>query len=153
MTTRQKSVLKGALAGLIGGLAGAGAKVVAEQIYPPRVQGQTPPPVVLAEQVAGHPLPAAEQKLAMQGIHWAFGALAGAIYGAVAEYEPSVGAWQGAAFGLTLNKLTHESLLPKMGLAAPTEHQPARERISEWVSHAVYGVVTDSVRRVARKAM
>jgi putative membrane protein len=153
MTTRQKSVLKGALAGLIGGLAGAGAKIVAEQIYPPRIQRQTLPPVVLAEQVAGHPLPATEQTAAMQGIHWAFGALAGAVYGAVVEYEPSVGAWQGAAFGITLNKMTHESLLPKMGLAAPTERQPARERISEWVSHAVYGVVTDSVRRVARRAL
>src|SRR6202000_2203833 len=136
MTERKRSVLKGALAGLIGGLAGAGAKVVAEQIYPPRV----------AEQVAGHPLDAAEKKIAMGKIHWAFGALAGAIYGAMVEYEPSLGAWQGAAFGITLNKITHESLLPRMGLSAPTERQPARERISEWVSHAVYGVVTDSGR-------
>jgi len=40
-----------------------------------------------------------------------------------------------------------------MGLSAPTEAQPARERISEWVSHAVYGVVTDSVRRATRKAL
>ena len=153
MTERKRSVLKGALAGLIGGLAGAGAKAVAEKIYPPRVEGQTPPPVVLAEQVAGYPLAPSEKKAAMHSIHWAFGALAGAIYGAVVEYEPSVGAWKGAAFGITLNKMTHESLLPKIGLAAPTERQPARERISEWVSHAAYGVVTDSVRRLARKAL
>jgi putative membrane protein len=153
MTTRQRSLLKGALAGLIGGLAGAGAKAVAEQIYPPRLEGQAAPPVVLAEQMSGHPLSPSEQKAAMQGIHWAFGALAGAVYGAVMEYETSVGAWKGAAFGITLNKLTHETLLPQMGLSAPTEQQPARERISEWVSHAVYGVVTDSVRRVARKAL
>jgi len=146
-------MLKGALAGFIGGLAGAGAKLVAEQIFPPRIQGQTPPPVILREQMAGHPLSAAEQRAAMQGIHWAFGALAGAVYGAVVEYQPSVGAWKGAAFGITLNKLTHESLLPKMGLAAHPVQQPARERLSEWVSHAAYGVVTDSVRRVARRAL
>ena len=89
----------------------------------------------------------------MHGIHWGFGAAAGAVYGAMVEVEPSLGAWKGAAFGIAVNKLTHESLLPKMGLAAPTERQPARERISEWVSHAVYGVVTDSVRRAARKAL
>jgi putative membrane protein len=153
MADRKRSVIKGAMAGFIGGLAGAGAKIVAEQIYPPRVQGQTPPRLVLAEQLAGHPLPPSEQKAATQSIHWAFGALAGAIYGAVVEYEPSFGAWKGAAFGITLNKMTHESLLPKMGLSAPTERQPARERISEWVSHAVYGVVTDSVRRVARRTL
>ncbi|WP_158750660.1 DUF1440 domain-containing protein [Acidobacterium sp. S8] len=153
MTNRKRSIAKGALAGLIGGLAGAGAKLVAEQIFPPRVEGQTPPPVVLAEQVAGHPLAPAEKTVAMESIHWAFGALAGAIYGAVVEYEPSFGAWRGAAFGITLNKMTHESLLPKMGLSAPKETQPARERMSEWVSHAAYGVATDSVRRLVRRAL
>lgn len=153
MTTRKRSILKGAFAGLIGGLAGAGAKLVAEQMYPPRVEGQMPPPVVLAKQAAGHPLSPTEEQTAMHSIHWAFGALAGAVYGAVVEYEPSVGAWKGAAFGITLNKMTHETLLPKMGLSAPTGQQPARERISEWVSHAAYGVATDSVRRLVRRVI
>ncbi|GGH15891.1 hypothetical protein GCM10011586_37310 [Silvibacterium dinghuense] len=139
------------MAGMIGGLAGAGAKVLAEKLFPPRAAGQVAPPVVLAEQVAGHPLPPASQQAAMQSIHLAFGATAGAVYGALVEMEPSLGAWKGAAFGLTLNKLTHESILPKMGLAAPKEEQPTQERISEWVSHAVYGIFTDAVRRVVRK--
>ena len=141
------------MAGLVGGLAGAGAKLVAEQILPPRRPGQTPPPLVLAERVAGHPLASEEKKVALESIHWAFGALAGAIYGAAVEYEPTLGAWKGAAFGITLNKMTHESLLPKMGLSAPMETRPGRERVSEWVSHAVYGVVTDAVRRAARKSL
>ena len=151
MAIRERSILKGALAGLIGGLAGAGAKILAEQIFPPRVQGQAAPPVLLAEQVAGHSLPQAQQQVAQQGIHWGFGAAAGAVYGALVEVEPSFGAWRGAAFGLTVNKLTHESLLPRMGLARPKEEQPAQERISEWVTHAVYGIFTDSVRRVVRR--
>jgi putative membrane protein len=87
----------------------------------------------------------------MQSIHWGFGAAAGAIYGALVEFEPSFGAWRGAAFGLTLNKLTHESILPRMGLSPPKEAQPTQERISEWVTHAVYGIFTDSVRRVVRR--
>ena len=153
MAEKTRSLFKGALAGLIGGLAGAGAKLVAEQIFPPRDPRRTPPSIVLAERVSGHPLVGEEKKAALESIHWAFGALAGAVYGAAVEYEPTLGAWKGAAFGITLNKMTHESLLPRMGLSAPTEVQPARERISEWVSHAVYGVVTDSVRRVARKAL
>jgi putative membrane protein len=153
MAIRKRSVLKGALAGFIGGLAGAGAKLVAEQILPPRTEVQTPPHVALAERVAGHPLPPAEQRIATQSLHWAFGALAGAVYGVVVEYEPTMGAWKGAAFGITLNKMTHESLLPKIGLSAPAEQQPARERVSEWVSHAAYGVVTDAVRRVVRRAL
>ncbi|MBV8113290.1 MAG: DUF1440 domain-containing protein [Silvibacterium sp.] len=151
MTTHQRSVLKGAAAGLIGGLAGAGAKALAEQLFPPRTKGQTPPPVALAEQVAGHPLPPAEKQAAMQTIHWGFGAVAGAVYGAMVELEPSLGAWRGAAFGLSLNKITHETVLPRMGLAAPKEQQPSQERISEWVTHAVYGIFTDAVRRIVRR--
>jgi putative membrane protein len=151
MTTRERSILKGALAGLIGGLAGAGAKMLAEKMLPPRVQGQIPPSIVLAEQVAGHSLPSGQQQAALHTIHWGFGAAAGAAYGALVEYEPSLGAWKGAAFGLTLNKLTHESVLPRMGLARPKEEQPAQERISEWVTHAVYGIFTETVRRVVRR--
>src|ERR1700757_558698 len=128
MTTHQRSILKGAAAGLVGGLAGAGAKALAEQLFPPRTQGQTPPPVGLAEQVAGHPLEPAEKQAAMQSIHWGFGAVAGAVYGAMVEVEPTLGAWRGAAFGLTLNKITHESALPRMGLSALKEDQPAQER-------------------------
>jgi putative membrane protein len=148
-----RSIAKGALAGLIGGLVGSGAKMIAEQMLPPRVEGQTPPPVVLAEHVTGRRLPEAQRKLALQGIHWIFGALAGAVYGALTEVEPSLGAWRGAAFGITLNRLTHESLLPRLGLADPPSDQPAQERISEWVTHAAYGVTTDTVRRAVRRAL
>jgi len=138
---------------MIGGLAGAGAKVLAEKLFPPRVQGQTPAPLVLAEQFAGHPLPPTQQQAAMHSIHWGFGAAAGAVYGALVEMEPSIGAWKGAAFGLTLNKLTHESILPELGLAAAKEDQPTQERISEWVTHAVYGIFTEAVRRAVRKGL
>jgi putative membrane protein len=148
-----RSIAKGALAGFIGGLAGSGVKLIAEQVFPPRIEGQTPPPVVLAESVTGRRLPDSERRLALQGIHWLFGALAGAVYGALVEVEPSFAAWRGAAFGLTLNRLTHESLLPKFGLSEPPDRQPTQERISEWVTHATYGITTDTVRRAVRSKL
>jgi len=149
----KRSITKGFLAGLIGGVAGAGAKMIAEQLFPPRIEGQTPPPVVFAEQVAGRQLPEDQRRLAMQGIHFLFGAVAGGVYGAAVEIEPSLGAWRGAAFGITLNRLTHETVLPKLGLAAPAGRQPTQERISEWVTHAAYGVATDTVRRAVRRSL
>ena len=152
-TERKRSLSKGILAGLLGGLAGAGAKMIAEQIFPPRTQGQTPPPVLLAENVTGRRLPQQERELALQGIHWIFGAVAGAVYGGIVEMEPSLGAWRGAAFGITLNRITHETILPRLGLTAPPGRQPTQERISEWVTHAVYGVATDTVRRAVRRAI
>jgi putative membrane protein len=148
--TRKRSILKGALAGLVGGIAGSAAKMAAEAIFPPRVEGQTPPPVVLAQKAIGHPLDATERKVAVQGIHWTFGALAGAAYGAVAEVHPRAAAWRGVAFGLALKRFTHGGILPRAGLAAPVERQPMQERASEWVSHALYGAVTDTVRRGVR---
>jgi putative membrane protein len=150
---RKRSIAKGALAGMFGGLAGAATKMLAEEIFPPRTQGQVPPPVVLAERVAGHELAGGEKTAAVQSIHWGFGAVAGAIYGAAVEVEPSFAAWWGAAFGITLNRLTHESLLPKMGLSAPKSQQPTQERISEWVTHAVYGITTEMVRRSVRSSL
>jgi putative membrane protein len=153
MTNRERSIVKGMIAGVIGGLAGAGAKMLAERLFPPRVEGQTPPPVALVEQVTGHPLSDGGREAAIQCIHWGFGAAAGAFYGAAVELEPSLGAWKGAAFGITLNKFTHEAMLPKLGLSQPKNEQPAQERISEWVSHAVYGVFTDTVRRGVRRGL
>jgi len=150
---REQSILKGALAGLIGGIAGSAAKMMAEAIIPPRIEGQVPPPVLLAQRVAGHPLDSGEREAAMQGIHWVFGALAGAAYGALAEVHPRATVWRGAAFGLALNRMTHKGVLPDAGLVAPVDKQPMQERVSEWVSHAAYGVVTDLVRRGVRAGL
>jgi len=152
---RKRSVLKGALAGLVGGIVGSGAKAVAEKLYPPSVAGER---LAIAEQVAEDPLSGGEGQAALRRIHWTFGALAGAVYGAAVELEPKAGAWRGAAFGLALNKLSHQSLaagigLPKIGLAETAVRQTTQERQSEWVTHAVYGITTDLVRRLVRKGL
>ncbi len=151
-----ESLSKALLAGLAGGLAGSAAKVVAEKLFPPRTQGQAPPPKIVVERVAD----AADaqpsetvKKAATEGIHWSFGTLTGGVYGVAAEFSPRITAWRGAAFGLGLNRLMHEGVLPHAGFAAPVKDQPAQERVSEWVTHAVYGVVTEVVRRAVRKRL
>jgi putative membrane protein len=149
----ERSLLKGAVAGLIGGLAGAGAKLLAEKVFPPREESRISPPVALVERAAGHPLTEEQRSMAESAIHWGFGAAAGAVYGAMAEEEPTLGAWKGAAFGLALNRLTHEAVLPKLGVVPAKSAQAPQERLSEWVTHAVYGVVTDLVRRGVRRAL
>ncbi len=150
------SLSKALLAGLAGGLAGSAAKVAAEKLFPPRLQGQTPPPRVVVERAAdavnAHPT-GATKKAATEGIHWSFGTITGGVYGVAAEFEPKITAWRGAAFGLGLNKIMHEGLLPYAGFAAPVGDQPAQERVSEWVTHAVYGIVTEVVRRAVRKRL
>lgn len=142
---------KGALAGLLGGLAGAGAKLASERLFPPRPDGGKPPTVAIAEQMTHRSLDGPEHQTTQQAVYFLFGALAGAAYGAMVEFEPSLAAWRGAAFGITLNRITHESLLPRLGLAVLPGERRTEDRISEWVTHAVYGVATDAIRRTVRK--
>jgi putative membrane protein len=89
----------------------------------------------------------------VRAIHWGFGALVGGVYGALAEYQPAITSRLGASFGLTLCGITHASALPMMGLTESPENQPAREHASELVTHAIYGVTTEVVRRAARRAL
>ena len=151
-----QSLSKALLAGLVGGLVGAAAKVAAEKLFPPRTQGQTPPPEQVIERAAAAletDLPPLAKKIAQEGLHWGFGTIAGGIYGIAAEYQPRVTAWRGGVFGLTVNRLMHQGMLPRTGLVEEVKEQPYQERISEWVTHVVYGVVTESVRRVVRKRL
>jgi putative membrane protein len=152
-STHARSLAKGLLAGLIGGLVATAAKTLAERIYPPRTHGEPEPPAVLADKLAGHHLVGAEKTAAVEAIHWGFGALTGAAYGALAEYYPTATAKDGAGFGMALASLTHETALPAMGLSAEPEDQTARERSSEMATHVVYGMVTETVRRTVRKLL
>lgn len=148
-----RSLAKGLLAGLIGGLVATAAKSVAERVFPPRTHGEPEPPELFAEKLAGHELAGVEKEAAAEAIHWGFGALTGAAYGALAEYYPQATAKDGAGFGMALSSLTHGTALPAMGLSAEPEEQTTRERTSEMATHLVYGVVTETVRRVVRKML
>ncbi len=148
-----RSLAKGLLAGVIAGVAATAAKSLVEKVYPPRTHGEPEPPVVLAEEIVGHPLDGAAKTLAAEGIHWGFGAAAGAAYGALAEYYPAATGKQGANFGMTLMALTHEGALPALGLSADPAEQTTREKSSEMASHIVFGLVAETVRRLVRRAL
>ena len=149
-TKDTSSLLKGFLAGLVGGLVATAAKSVAEKMYPPRVHGEPEPPEVTAEKIAGHSLDEDTKAVASETIHWVFGAVAGGFYGVLAELYPKITAKSGATFGLTLMSLTHEGALPALGLSEPPEQQSFREHTSEASTHIVYGVVTEKVRGLVR---
>jgi putative membrane protein len=150
----QKDLAKGLIAGLIAGVAATAVKSVAERIYPPRTHGEPEPPEVLADQitqkVAGHALTGPSKTVAAESIHWGFGAAAGAAYGVLAEFYPAATGRDGANFGMTLMAITHEGALPALGLSAEPADQTNREKSSEMVTHVLFGVVTETVRRFVR---
>jgi putative membrane protein len=144
------SLWKGLVAGLAAGVAATAAKTLAEKFYPPRIHGEPEPPELLTEHIAGHPLDHATEIVAAEGIHWGFGAAAGAFYGALAEFYPAATSKEGANFGLVLMALTHQGILPAMGLSASAEQQSEREQTSEAATHLIFGVVAERVRRIVR---
>lgn len=139
--SRERSILKGALAGLAGGIAGSGAKILAERMYPP-VSGES----------AYSPFESAES-LETAAKPWVLGALVGAAYGAAIEIEPKAGVWRGAGFGLAVRKLAHQAVPPIAGAGALTLRQTTQQRQSEWVAYAAFGIVTEAVRRLVRKGL
>lgn len=143
-------VVKGILAGLVGGAAGSGMKLVGELVYPPRTEGQGPPPAILAQKLAGRPLSQTEKTAATQTIHWITGSLVGAVYGGLAELAPVVTAGYGVGLGWALLLATHESTLPLLGLSKPPLQQPLQEQGSEIATHALFGVSVEFVRRRIR---
>ncbi|MBE7159306.1 MAG: DUF1440 domain-containing protein [Rhodospirillales bacterium] len=152
-TKTTQSLVKGLVAGAVGGLVATAAKSLGEKLYPPRIHGEPEPPEVVAEKVAGHSLDDDTKAIASESIHWVFGVTAGAFYGVLAELYPAVTAKSGATFGLTLMSLTHEGALPAFGLSEPPQDQSFREKTSESATHVLYGVVTEKVRALVRRAL
>ncbi len=138
---RERSILKGALAGLVGGIVGSGAKVLAERIYPFPMGNSAASLLESADPVELTAKP------------WLLGAVAGAAYGAAIEIEPKAGAWQGAGFGLALKKLADQAIPPQARAAELTVRQRTQQKQSEWVTYAIFGVVTEAVRRLVRRGL
>jgi putative membrane protein len=78
--------------------------------------------------------------------HFAFGTLAGAMYGAVAESVPVVTAGMGAPFGTLEWLLGNKLTAPRFGLLKPRNSYSRHERLQTLVSHVVFGVVTEMTR-------
>ena len=116
-------VSRGILAGALGGLVGAGAKLLGEAIFPPRAPGEPVPPAVMVSRVvqylSGRPLLKEHELLATQLLHWTFSVGAGMAYGALVEVFPRARFGRGLAFGLALCLSTHETTLPLLGLSLP----------------------------------
>jgi putative membrane protein len=135
---RERSVLKGALAGLLGGIVGTGAKVLATRICAPQ-----------AAQPEISSLP--NQPELEDAKPWIVGAVAGTVYGAAMEIEPKAGVWGGAGFGLGLRRFAGTAL--EASEAEMSVRERTRQSQREWVSYAIFGIVTEAVRRVIRKGL
>jgi uncharacterized membrane protein YagU involved in acid resistance len=100
----------------------------------------------------GQHLSLEERKKAGPVVHYAFGALAGGIYGALAECSEWTSAGFGTAFGTLLFVGADLFAVPAFGLAPSAREQPAAAQATPLAAHLVYGATTDLLRRAIRAA-
>jgi hypothetical protein len=105
---------------------------------------------LVGEKAAGRPLSQHEKRLGGQIFHYAFGAIAGALYGIAAERNRDVTTGFGLPFGATVWLTADEIGLPLAGLAAPPSHYPPSRHASALGTHLVFGATVEGVRRLLR---
>jgi putative membrane protein len=155
---RSGDAVRGAAAGLLGGLLAAGAMSLMHTVLADgdREGGQSKPDdatvkvAAAATSLVGHRLREAEKAPAGSVVHYAFGAVVGAVYGAAAEIIPMVSRAFGLPFGAAVWLGAHVVTLPALGLAESPVRQPAAKEAEEFGLHLVYGTITELARRLLR---
>jgi putative membrane protein len=103
-----------------------------------------------SEALRGRPLDERERQQAGPWFHYAFGALAGALYGAVAERQPAAAAGAGVPFGAAVWLAADEIGLPAAGLARNPATYPLSRHAAALGTHIVFGLTVEGVRRLLR---
>jgi uncharacterized membrane protein len=151
-------VASGAAAGALAGLAGAAVMEVFQTysaaLFSP--SGSKPPATEQAAQaaarlVAGARLRKAEQTAGGTAVHYVFGSLTGAAYGALAETAPGVTRWRGLALGLAAATLIDQIAVPLFGFARGPLRYTVRTHLYGYASHLVFGFATEAVRKGLRR--
>jgi hypothetical protein len=179
-TVTNRAVVSGALAGALAGVAGALAMNLFQRLAArsqgreaddatvglPRT-GRGPQPAQAlgnasddatvrianaALSVVGKELtdPRAKQR-AGEFVHLVFGAMNGALYGAAVELDPRVAAGAGVPFGTSVWAVADEGVVPALGLSRGPRDASAELLAYGLLSHCVYGIATEAVRRTLMK--
>jgi putative membrane protein len=106
--------------------------------------------VKAAVAVLGPELSDHQKQAAGSAMHYAFGIVSGAAYGAAVEEWPAARVGQGTVFGAALWLTADEIAVPAFRLSKPPAEYPVRVHAMALSSHLVYGVVTELVRRALR---
>lgn len=107
----------------------------------------------ISEGLFHHKLSQRQKKVAGPVVHYAMGAVTGAIYGAAAELAPGVTRGAGLPFGTSVWLAADEVAVPALGLSAPPREHPPSVHALALAAHLVYGVSTEMTRRLVLRAL
>ncbi|HKF49017.1 MAG TPA: hypothetical protein VKB38_16790 [Terracidiphilus sp.] len=86
-------------------------------------------------------------------VHYAFGALMGALYGATAEYSTKARLGFGTVFGAALFAGADLWAVPALHLSGSSSDALVSSLATPLTAHLVYGAATEGVRRLVRAAI
>lgn len=98
----------------------------------------------------GHHLSRAGKRVGAPIVHYAFGTLMGACYGALAETTPEVTDGAGTAFGAALFAGADLVAVPALNLSGSPGQQSISSLATPFAAHLVFGMTTEAIRRVIR---
>lgn len=156
---RRNGLVLGAASGLAAGLAGAVAMTAFQAVLARAriTSGVSGPPSTekaadrLALATGGHGMPRLRRPAAGETVHNVVGALVGGAYGVAAEVDPRVTRGGGAAFGAVAATVVDETLVPAFRLGAPFWKAPLFSHPYSYLSHVVFGTVTEAARKLFRR--
>jgi hypothetical protein len=103
----------------------------------------------VSEEVSGAPVRASQKETADSVVHYATGALIGAVYGLAAGVFPAITLGGGLLFSGAVWLLGDELAVPAFRLGPPPQKTEARQHLLGIASHIVFGMALDQVRRRA----
>ena len=107
----------------------------------------------ISESFTGRPLSYQEQKKAAPIVHYGFGTLMGALYGVATEKLPALSKDMGLTYATALFVGADEVAIPALGLGPHPVDTPLSKHAYALMSHWIYGITADVVRRGVRFAL
>ncbi len=120
-------------------------------------QGDLPPATVRAAERAaelvGRTVPDERKGTAGEAVHYATGALFGALFGVLAPRISTPALLAGVAYGAAVWLVNDETLVPALGLSNPPWGYPASTHAKSLAAHVVYGAATGAGFDLAHAAV
>lgn len=107
----------------------------------------------VARKVTGEPIPSPYRKPAGKAVHYGFGALLGAVYGALGTVFPKVRSGFGSIYGMSVALTADEALVPAAGLGPPPQKVPLSTHVYGLASHLVFGAALEGNRRSIERVL
>ncbi|MDQ6901159.1 MAG: hypothetical protein M3072_16960 [Candidatus Dormibacteraeota bacterium] len=147
---RVGDVLSGAVCGAVGAMAMTGMRVITTELG---LVEQTPPQALSRQRARGvrallRRAPRKQRRGLIEAVHWAFGASAGAAFGALPR-EMRRRPWTGPVYGLAMWLGFELGVAPALGLRQAKRVRLV-DRLALAADHLLYGLVLSATRPTAR---